>query len=223
MPNILRTSEGTYIGEKKIELALWCKAHDLVGENSLKCPQPMQPRQQMPPATTGCLLVPTYRFLYHLEKWQVTEDVAAQFQCERKVIFSVKTGNPWSFTFPLYRMTGHTKRPLHLAILLRLMRSCSLPTCTVLSYLGGRDSGQYTEQILTHPSAKPPQTPWAAIPSLSLEVNSEDREHENTFLRIASDVVQHIWTLFWLLFFIWKDQCTVHDSTIRNWQYEHHR
>lgn len=142
---------------------------------------------------------------------------------ERKVIFSLKTGNPQSFTFPLYRMTGQTKRPLHLAILLRLMSSCSLPTCTVLSYLVGRDSGQYTEHLPTHLSAKPPQTPWAATLPISLEVSSEVSKHENTFLRIASAAVQHIWTLFWLLFFILKDQCTVCDSTIKNWQYDHHQ
>lgn len=35
-------------------------------------------------------------------------------------------------TLPLNRITGQTNRPLHLAILLRWMRSCSLFTCTVL-------------------------------------------------------------------------------------------
>lgn len=140
----------------------------------------------------------------------------------RKVIFSVKTGNPWSFTFPLYRMTGQTKRPLHLAILLRLMRSYSLPTCTVLSNLVGRDSGQYTEHLLTRLSAKLPQTPGATIPSLSLEASSEVSKHEYTSLRIASAAVQHIWMLFCLLFFVLKGQCTVQES-IRNWQYEHHQ
>lgn len=120
-------------------------------------------------------------------------------------------------------MTGQTKRPLHLAILLRLMRSCSLPTCTLLSHLVGRDSGQYTEHLLTLLSAKPPQTPWAAIPSPSLEVSSEVSKHEDTSLRIASAAVQHIWTLFWLFYFILKDQCTACDRTIRNWQYDHHQ
>lgn len=65
-------------------------------------------------------------------------------------------------------MTGQTNRPLHLAILLRLMRSCSLPTCTVLSSLWDRDSVQCSEHLPTSSS-----TPGCNPHPLGSEASSE--------------------------------------------------